>query len=117
MSGAFQGDVTELSVDAFYQKGTSVKALLEILENVPKSNRFVPGSESVTTLVRPQQKAQSASGGAGPALACASCLRALPEALRSSCIPIPEADCFYCRISSSHAAVQSNGRGPWANLS
>jgi DNA-binding NarL/FixJ family response regulator len=117
MSGAFSGHFSALAADAFYQKGDSVKTLLGILENISQSNRFLPHGPSFRTTAPPQKKTQRSSGDAGIALACADCLPTLPQISGGLCSPVPETDCFYCRQSISHTAVQSSGRGAQAGLS
>ena len=68
MSGVFSGDKVPSGVaaDAFYEKGSSVPALLRIIENLPWHERMHGGRESPLSSPRRPGSPSPALGGAQP---------------------------------------------------
>jgi hypothetical protein len=112
MSGEFpwDGAPSSLTVDAFYQKGMGIRGLLEILETLLPPNLPLPRRSKSEALTPAPQRQDRRSDDADILFACAECLPTLPQTLSNSCSQVSEADCFYCRTSTSHAALKSIGR-------
>jgi CheY-like chemotaxis protein len=99
MSAAFQGDEVPSGVaaDAFYQKGSSVKSLLMVIDTLHHADRVQPNRASTASLpVWIQPNGHENSGESYVTIACPECLRTFPQALGGSNRLIRETTCNYC---------------------
>ena len=98
MSGAFSGDEVPSGVaaDRFYQKGSSIVALLRIMETLPQ-------------IERPAH--QPASLDASVTVTCPECLRTFPQTLGDGGSE-RKTGCIYCRSSIHSVATQPAERMP-----
>lgn len=100
MSGAFSGVGIPPGVcaDAFYEKGSSLGYLLQIMEAVGKAERSSPlqhPSKSALPAWIPSNGHDS-SGDAYVTLSCPECLRTFPKDLDKAICPTHEGGCVYC---------------------
>ncbi len=109
MSGAFSGDGIPpgVAADAFYEKGTSVSALVQIVkamarpEHLPSlqhSNRLAP--------IWIPRNGHDPSGQAYVMITCPECLRTFPQIFSEDIHLIYETACVYCDSSIHYAIVQ-----------
>ena len=86
MSGAFSGNEVPSGVpaDAFYQKGSSPTALLQILKAPPRTKRPVPQPYRAPAPLSIQRNGNGLSGKAEVAITCPECLRTFPQVLDCS---------------------------------
>ena len=107
MSGAFCGDEVPLGVaaDAFYQKGSSVSALLKIIQSLPQREYSVPQPCRVAASQRIRRSQLDSSLEAGPTFKCPECLRAVSWCIRGTSGFTYETDCTHCGISIEYTIV------------
>lgn len=112
MSSAFAVDDIPLGVaaDAFYQKGSNLGSLLQIMEGmtIPElppslTHRSAPAPIWVE---RNGQTRQVARGGAYIMLNCPECLRAFPQLSEETLLPVHETNCIFCNSTFDYAIVQ-----------
>lgn len=105
MSGAFTGDDIPDGViaDAFYEKGTYLGSLLQMLEGM--------GSPERTSRPRPSAPIWIASNGHDPAgeayvmISCPECLRTFPQVLETAAHPVLRTTCIHCQGVIHYAIV------------
>jgi CheY-like chemotaxis protein len=114
MSGAFSGDEVPSGVaaDAFYQKGSSIGALLQIMGTLAHTERRAARPYSAPAPIWIQRDAQAALGDAYVTIACPECLRTFPGAVGSSICQTRETICVYCRFPIKYAIVEPVERLP-----
>ena len=114
MSGAFSGDEVPsgIAADAFYQKGSSMGALLRIMGTPPDMGRRVAPRSGATDPIWIQRNGQNALGEGYITIACPECLRTFPQATGSSICQIHDTICIYCRSSIHDAIVEPLERPP-----
>jgi CheY-like chemotaxis protein len=107
MSGSFSGNEVPSGVaaDAFYQKGSSMGALLQILGTLPQAERRPAHLSSAAAPIWIQPGERDSSGIASVTIACPECLRTFPHPLGSSLSEIRQADCIYCHTPIHYAIV------------
>lgn len=111
MSGAFCGNEVPSGVaaDAFYQKGSSVGALLMIIQFLPeKEYRSSPlCSAAVHQRIQRNQLDSSPDGFA--VIACPECLRSFSHCLRGTSGFMCQTDCIHCGNSIEYTIVDHPG--------
>ncbi|MHB1672830.1 MAG: response regulator [Acidobacteriaceae bacterium] len=114
MSGAFSDDVPPgVAADAFYEKGTAISYLLDMLEALVRPERR-PAIEHCSASA-PIWIAKDRHGPAGEpyvTIACPECLRAFPQSLKEDARAIHETDCIFCQATIHYAIVQSADSTP-----
>ncbi|MHB1745581.1 MAG: response regulator [Acidobacteriaceae bacterium] len=115
MSSAFSGASVPpgVAADAFYEKGTAVSYLLDMLEALIHSERM-PAIEH-SSAPAPIWIAKDRHGPAGEpyvTIACPECLRTFPQSLKEDAHVIHETDCVFCRALIHFAIVESADLGP-----
>jgi CheY-like chemotaxis protein len=113
MSGAFSGDEVPSGVaaDAFYQKGSSIVALLRIIEALPELERHAHLSSSQDVPVWIHRDSHDLSPNAYVTITCPECLRTFPQAIGAGYLQ-RKTECIYCRSSIYYAIVQPEDRMP-----
>jgi CheY-like chemotaxis protein len=113
MSGSFSGDEVPSGVaaDGFYQKGSSIVALLRIMETLPQIERVAhpPSSPDVPLWIH--RNTHDFSPDAYITITCPECLRTFPEALSTGYLK-RKTSCIYCRSAIHYAVVQPADRMP-----
>jgi CheY-like chemotaxis protein len=109
MSSAFAVDDIPpgVAADAFYQKGSNLGHLLQIVEGmatpeVPQSLK--PAGTRAPIWV--ERTGQGFPGGANIMLTCPECLRAFPQLSVETPLPVHETNCIYCNSAFDYAVVQ-----------
>jgi CheY-like chemotaxis protein len=117
MSGAFSGNEVPSGVaaDAFYQKGSSIVALLRIIETLPEFERHAHLSSSQDAPVWIYLDSHDLSPDTYITVTCPECLRTFPQAVGSG-YQKRKTECIYCRSSIYYAIVQPEDRVPLQNF-
>ena len=109
MSSAFAIDSIPpgVAADAFYQKGSNLGHLLEIVEGMttpeaPKSLK--PAGTAAPIWV--ERTGYGSPGGANIMLTCPECLRAFPQLSLDTPLPVHETNCIHCDSAFDYAVVQ-----------
>jgi CheY-like chemotaxis protein len=109
MSSAFAVDDIPLGVaaDAFYQKGSNLGSLLQIMEGMtlPEQPLSLTHS-SAPAPIWVEWNGQAAPGGAYIVLTCPECLRAFPQWSVETPLPVHETNCTFCNSAFDYAIVQ-----------
>lgn len=117
MSGDFSGIAIPPGVyaDAFYEKGSSLGYLLQIVEAAANAERQ-PSLQHPSTLapVWIANNGQNLSGDAYVMITCLECQRTFPQVLNEAICAIHETDCVYCQSSIRYSIVQSADPAPQA---
>jgi len=113
MSGSFTGTEAPsgVAVDGFYQKGSSIAALLRILETLPQTERKAHPPTSPDALLWIHHNSHDLSPDASITITCPECLRTFSQPLGTGYLK-RKADCIYCRCSIHYAIVQYASRMP-----
>ena len=113
MSGAFSGDEVPSGVpaDKFYQKGSSIVALLRIMETLPQAERHACQPASPDAPLWIHRGTHDLSSDASDTIACPECLRTFPRTLGDGGLE-RKTDCIYCRSSIHSVAAQPEDRAP-----
>lgn len=104
---------------AFYQKGSGVKSLLELLGSVPEPERVSPKQPSEPQPVWIERDGHSASGEA-QAIACPECLRTFYLPVNGSIGKLLETCCIHCSALVRYGIAErfgTDGPGSWNNVS
>jgi CheY-like chemotaxis protein len=98
MSGAFSGNEVPSGIhaDAFYQKGSSMSALLRILSALPQLERRAPQPCHAVVPLWIQRNEFESSGKVQITITCPECLRAFSQALDGFGSLKREVDCVHC---------------------
>lgn len=96
MSGAFSGSQIPFGVtaDAFYEKGSSVAALLKVVENLPTSKRQ---RQPVPEPIWIQRNGHDRTGTEFVTIACPDCFRTFPQTISGIAGVILDTNCVFCR--------------------
>jgi CheY-like chemotaxis protein len=109
MSSAFSGASVPpgVAADAFYEKGTAVSYLLDMLEALIHSERM-PAIEhsSAPAPIWIPGNGHNPAGGPCVTIACPECLRTFPQSLNEDARSIHETDCVFCRALIHFAIVE-----------
>ena len=113
MSGAFSGDEVPSGVaaDKFYQKGSSIVALLRIMETLPQAERHACRPASPDAPLWIHRGTHDLSTDASATIVCPECLRSFSRTLGDGCLE-RKTDCIYCRSSIHSVAAQPADRMP-----
>jgi CheY-like chemotaxis protein len=108
MSSAFpvDGIPPGVAADAFYQKGSSLGALLNMVDNVIAAPPAAHTHGSSPAAIWVERKEQEAADKAAIVLTCPECLRAFPQFAGETVSPVYQADCIYCNHRFHYAIVQ-----------
>lgn len=110
MSGTFSGDGVPpgVAADAFYEKGTDLDSLLQILDVMahPKGTPTLQHPSTLAPIWIPRN-GHDPSGEAYVMITCPECLRTFPQVLGEAISSICETDCVYCHSLIHYAIVQS----------
>jgi CheY-like chemotaxis protein len=108
MSGAFSGDGVQpgVAADAFYEKATGLRSLLQIVEAVTHPERPTIQLPSRLAPIWIQSNGHDPSGEAYVMIACPECLRTFPQVLGKAISPIYETACVHCSSLIHYAIVQ-----------
>jgi CheY-like chemotaxis protein len=118
MSGSFSGNESPSGVaaDGFYQKGSSIAALLRLIETLPQVERKAHLPASPDEFLWIHHNNHDLSPDASVTITCPECLRTFPQTLGSDYLN-RKGDCIYCRCSIHYAIVQGAERIPFAGIS
>jgi CheY-like chemotaxis protein len=113
MSSSFSGNEAPSGVaaDGFYQKGSSIGALLRILETLPQAERKANPSNCPDELLWIHHNSHDLSPDACVTITCPECLRTFPQAVGTGYMK-RKTDCIYCRCPIHYAIVQHADRMP-----
>jgi CheY-like chemotaxis protein len=113
MSGSFSGNEAPSGVaaDGFYQKGSSIGALLRILETLPQAERKAKPSNSPDELLWIHHNSHDLSPDACVTITCPECLRTFSQTLGTGYLK-RKTECIYCRCPIHYALVQQADRMP-----
>jgi CheY-like chemotaxis protein len=108
MSGGFSGNEVPsgVSADAFFQKGSSVRALLQILRTPPQMRRQGLLPTSIWSPILIQQNRSDSSRRKRVAITCPDCLSVFSVAHEGSDCLMREIDCIHCGYSIKYAIVE-----------
>jgi CheY-like chemotaxis protein len=108
MSGAFCGDEAPsgIAADAFYQKGSGVRALLKLLEGLPRPERLSADIARPKAPLLIQRNGHDASGEPCVTIECPECLRTFSQSVGGSLSVVREANCVHCRNSIYYTIVE-----------
>jgi CheY-like chemotaxis protein len=109
MSSAFAvgGIPLGVAADAFYQKGSNLRSLLQIMEAMTTTEQ--PQSLKHSSAPAPiwvEWNGHAAPGGAYLMLTCPECLRAFRQLSVETALPVHETNCIYCNSAFDYAIVQ-----------
>jgi CheY-like chemotaxis protein len=107
MSGTFSGDEVPSGVaaDAFYQKGSSIVALLRIMETLPELERYAHLTSSQGAPVWIHRNSNDLPTNAYVTVSCPECLRTFPRAIDADNLK-HKTECIYCHSSIYYGIVQ-----------
>jgi CheY-like chemotaxis protein len=109
MSGVYLGDGIPpgVAADAFYEKGTDLGSLLQIVEAMTHPER-VPSLQHSSMLapIWIPRNGHDASGEAYVIVSCPECLRTFPQVLDEAICSICKTDCVYCHSLIHYSIVQ-----------
>jgi CheY-like chemotaxis protein len=113
MSGSFSGNEAPSGVaaDGFYQKGSSIAALLRLMETLPQVERKAHTPTSPDELLWIHYNSHDLSPDASVTITCPECLRTFSQTLGTGYLK-RKTDCIYCRCSIHYAIVQHADRMP-----
>jgi CheY-like chemotaxis protein len=108
MSGAFSGNEVPTGVvaDAFYQKGSSMGALLRIIESLPPMERRDPLPDRHAAPLPIQRNDSDTLREAHVIIACSECLRTFPQPIYGSGSREQTTNCIYCGSSIQYSVVE-----------
>jgi len=113
MSGAFCGNEVPSGVaaDRFYQKGSSIVALLRIMETLPQLERPTHRPASPDAPLWIHRNTRDLSGDASVTITCPECLRTFPQTPGAGHLE-RKIDCIHCRSSIRSVSGQPAERMP-----
>jgi CheY-like chemotaxis protein len=113
MSGSFSGNEVSSGVaaDAFYQKGSSIGALLRIMEALPQIERDALQPSSPDAPLWIHRNSHDFSPDAQVTITCPECLRTFPQILGTGYLK-RKTECIYCRSTIYYAIVQPADKIP-----
>lgn len=115
MSGAFSGDSVPpgVAADAFYEKGSAISYLLDMLEALIRPERM-PAIEhsSASAPIWIAKNRHDPAGEPYVTIVCPECLRTFPQSLNQDARFIHKTDCIFCRALIHFAIVQSADSAP-----
>jgi CheY-like chemotaxis protein len=114
MSGAFPGGEVPSGVvaDAFYQKGSSMGALLRMIESLRLVERRDPLPVHIAAPLLIQRNEINTFRAAHVAISCSECLRNFLQPLHGSAIRERTTNCIYCGSSIQYSIVEPVNQMP-----
>ncbi len=111
MSGAYPGEdmPPEVTVDAFYQKGSGANVLLETLRALPQRTQLA-ALPHANTHIRIHRAEHDSSSEACVTIVCPECLRAFPHAIAGMNGFTRETNCIHCGSSFQYTIVEPAGQ-------
>jgi CheY-like chemotaxis protein len=108
MSGSFSGDEVPSGViaDAFYEKGSSIRSLLKIIDGLAQPIRTVASQTGVSAPLWIQRNGNDETGEAYVMVPCPECLRTFHQAVGGSLSLVRTACCVHCRTSVYYAIIE-----------
>ena len=109
MSGVFSGDGIPpgVAAAAFYEKGTNLESLLQIVEAMTRPEQLLSLQHSSTLApIWIPRNGHDPSGEAYVMITCPECLRTFPQILDEGIRSILETGCVYCSSLIHYAIVQ-----------
>jgi len=108
MSGAFCGSEVPSGIpaDAFYQKGSSMTALMHILGALPQMRRRAPAHCRTGSPLWIQRSCNDPLGKAQVSITCPECLRTFQQDLEGTDRLNCEVDCIHCGSSIQYSVVE-----------
>jgi CheY-like chemotaxis protein len=113
MSGSFFGNEVPSGVaaDAYYQKGSSILALIRIMENLPQVERHTYQPSSPEAPLWIHCDSPDLSPDAQVTITCPECQRSFPQTLGAG-YPRRKTDCIYCYSTIHYAIAPYTDRMP-----
>jgi CheY-like chemotaxis protein len=107
MSGSFSGNEVPSGVaaDAFFQKGSSLRTLLRILETVPGTERELSSYAPALKPACIHINDEDSFGDAAVKICCPECLRDFSKPSDSSISSSGEIICIHCRSQIQYSSV------------
>jgi CheY-like chemotaxis protein len=114
MSSAFAVDSIPAGVaaDAFYQKGSNLGSLMQIMEGMTSPVQSSRKHGGAPAPIWVERNGHDSSGGAYIMLTCPECLRTFPQAYDKVLSPVHETDCVYCDHQFHYAIVETVDPSP-----
>ncbi len=114
MSGSFSGIEVPSGIpaDAFYQKGSSVVALLQILRALPQMKRRAPAPTRAVSPLWIQRSDSDSAESACVSITCPECLRNFSQPLTEFGSLQCEMDCAHCGNPIQYALVEPSDQMP-----
>jgi CheY-like chemotaxis protein len=114
MSGSFSGIEVPSGIpaDAFYQKGSSMVALLQILRALPQMKRRAPAPPRAVSPLWIQCNDSDPAGSACVSVTCPECLRSFSQPLTEFGSPRCEVNCIHCGNPIQYALVEPSDQMP-----
>jgi CheY-like chemotaxis protein len=108
MSGAFSGVEVPSGVaaDAFFQKGRSLDALLQVIDTLAQAERRAPRPSSTVSPLVIYGRIHDSSPGAYVTISCPECLRTFTQPFEGDGGLLFETHCVHCGCSMQYAIVQ-----------
>jgi len=108
MSGAFSGNGMQpgVAADAFYEKASNLKTLLEVVEAINRQGKPPTRHIDTTAPIWIQTNGCDSSGTACITIACPECLRTFPQVLGTGNCLVHTTDCAHCHSLIHYAIVQ-----------
>jgi CheY-like chemotaxis protein len=108
MSGAFSSNElpSDVTADAFYQKGSGVVCLIEIIESLTHREPTAPKPPAAHPPVWISRNGRNASGEAYVTIECQECMRTFPQVLNGTTSSTRETDCVYCGTLIRYAIIR-----------
>ncbi len=112
MSGSFSGTEVPSGIpaDAFYQKGSSVMALLQIFMALPQIELRAPVRPHTTPPLWIQRSGEDPSAESFVIVTCPECLRPFSKAFDGPGSLMRNIDCIHCGASIQYAIVDTADR-------
>ena len=111
MSGVYSGHGIPpgVAADAFYEKGTSLAHLLQIVEAMSRPERPQPfhHHEALAPIWVPKN-GHDTSGKPYVMITCPECLRTFTQLLGETILPVHETGCVYCHNPIFYAIVKTS---------
>jgi CheY-like chemotaxis protein len=114
MSGAFSGDEVPSGIpaDAFYQKGSSSMALLQIFMALPQTKLRAPALPRAASPLWIQHGGDGASAQAFVIVTCPECRRSLSQPLDLSGCLMREVNCIHCGSPIQYSIIDPADQMP-----
>jgi DNA-binding NtrC family response regulator len=108
MSGTFAGNGIPpgVAADFFYEKGSGLGLLLEIVETLTRSRQRSRARPDSMAPIWIPKNGHDPSGEAYVMITCPECLRTFPQVLDESICLVQETGCAHCSSSIQYAIVQ-----------